>query len=284
MFTLKLNWQLNMGNRSVNRLGWGTRDTDLDEKVAVTNADTTPDYLNPKIAVAGAGFSKAVLNAGGNEQLELTIAPSTILNTAIPYGSFFIPAGSMTPGAEKPFAWEDTQIGAQDQAFRTIVFPPDQSEDEAYFTFATKSNEMDTGDIQFIFQPVWFQKADSSAPSPTEYVSFHITLSRFGYDDDMNINLDPVNASVEIVSAVLDQWHLAYGHTSSGNEYGGRILQADIQGTNPSTGNLNLWQVMLERQSNDGDDTYDENIHCLGLACQYKTDFGNIAQWPNVTS
>lgn len=64
-----------MTQRAVNRKGWGTRDTDV--LVAVTNADTTASYLDSKIAVAGGGIAKAVLNPGGNEQLQLTVAPDT---------------------------------------------------------------------------------------------------------------------------------------------------------------------------------------------------------------
>ena len=48
-----------------------------DELVKITAADTTPDYLNPKIA-AGAGMAKAVLNPGANEQLQLSC---TVVNT-----------------------------------------------------------------------------------------------------------------------------------------------------------------------------------------------------------
>lgn len=58
-----------MTQRAVGRKGWGTRDTDV--LVAVSAADTTPDYLNPKIAVAG-GLTKAIINPGANEQLQIT--------------------------------------------------------------------------------------------------------------------------------------------------------------------------------------------------------------------
>ena len=42
-----------------------------DEKVKATAADTTPNFLSPKLA-AGPGISLAVLNPGGNEQVEIT--------------------------------------------------------------------------------------------------------------------------------------------------------------------------------------------------------------------
>jgi len=42
-----------------------------DKKAAVTLADTTPDILNNKIAVTG-GLSKAVLNPGANEQVQIS--------------------------------------------------------------------------------------------------------------------------------------------------------------------------------------------------------------------
>jgi hypothetical protein len=44
-----------------------------DHKVKVDGADTTPDFLVPKI-VAGAGIALGVLNPGGNEQLQITAA------------------------------------------------------------------------------------------------------------------------------------------------------------------------------------------------------------------
>lgn len=40
-------------------------------KVKATSADTTEDFLNPKIA-AGTGITKTVLNPGANEQVQLT--------------------------------------------------------------------------------------------------------------------------------------------------------------------------------------------------------------------
>jgi hypothetical protein len=63
-------WEWN-GTAWVPPTGLGT-----DEKVKVTAADTTPDFLAPKIA-AGANISLAVLNAGANEQLEIS-APTNI--------------------------------------------------------------------------------------------------------------------------------------------------------------------------------------------------------------
>ena len=42
-----------------------------DEKVKATAADTTPNFLSPKLA-AGPGITLAVLNPGGNEQVEIT--------------------------------------------------------------------------------------------------------------------------------------------------------------------------------------------------------------------
>ena len=42
-----------------------------DELVKVTAADTTPNYLSPKLA-AGAGITLAVLNPGANEQVQIT--------------------------------------------------------------------------------------------------------------------------------------------------------------------------------------------------------------------
>jgi len=44
---------------------------DRDQKVKVTAADTTADFLDPKIAVAG-NLSKSVLFPAGNEQLQIT--------------------------------------------------------------------------------------------------------------------------------------------------------------------------------------------------------------------
>jgi hypothetical protein len=49
-----------------------------DVKVQVTAADTTTDCLNSKVAVAGGGIAKAVLNPGANEQLQLTVAAPVV--------------------------------------------------------------------------------------------------------------------------------------------------------------------------------------------------------------
>jgi hypothetical protein len=45
--------------------------SDEDWKVKVSGADTTPNFLSPKLA-AGPGISLAVLNPGANEQVEIT--------------------------------------------------------------------------------------------------------------------------------------------------------------------------------------------------------------------
>lgn len=51
-------------------------------KVAVTAADTTPDFLNPKTA-SGALITRTVLNPGANEQLQIGITPSVTNGQAI---------------------------------------------------------------------------------------------------------------------------------------------------------------------------------------------------------
>ena len=57
-------------------LEYYTPSADTDEKVGITAADTTPDYLNAKV-VAGTGIGTAVLGAGGNEDLQIN-------NTGLP--------------------------------------------------------------------------------------------------------------------------------------------------------------------------------------------------------
>jgi len=53
-----------------------------DEQVKVTAADTTANYLDPKVAVVAGELTKAVLSPGGNEQLELglpSVGPGPIV-------------------------------------------------------------------------------------------------------------------------------------------------------------------------------------------------------------
>jgi len=57
-------------------LEYYTPSADTDEKVGITAADTTPDYLNAKV-VGGTGIGTAVLGAGGNEDLQIN-------NTGLP--------------------------------------------------------------------------------------------------------------------------------------------------------------------------------------------------------
>ena len=51
-----------------------------DHKVAVDGADTTPNFLSPKLA-AGAGITLTVLNPGGNEQVQIT---ASVTSSATP--------------------------------------------------------------------------------------------------------------------------------------------------------------------------------------------------------
>lgn len=209
-----------------------------------------------------------------------------MLDEAIPYGSFWIPASAFCQAAETddtdPADIRDIQMCSYPQKKTCIVFPDSDPPRQVHFTFASKSNEFNATDLQFIFHPLFFQTADSSAPSPTEVVQFEFGLARFGYDDDMCVEIDYLENMAYMRSNVLDAYHLAYGHSASGNEYGARQLQGSIQGTSPSGTNMNLWDVSFRRSSADVQDTYDNTIYCIGILCQYATNFANIAQWPNV--
>jgi len=64
-------------SKSIGRTGWDTVDTDV--LVKVSAADTTADYLNPKIS-GGTGITTAILNPGANEQLEVSLTPGAYVS------------------------------------------------------------------------------------------------------------------------------------------------------------------------------------------------------------
>jgi len=64
-------------SRSVGRLGWDVQDTDV--LVKVSAADTTANYLNPKIN-AGTGITTSILNPGANEQLDIAVTAGAYIS------------------------------------------------------------------------------------------------------------------------------------------------------------------------------------------------------------
>lgn len=68
--------------------GWIAVATDTDVKVKVTAADTTPGYLDDKVA-AGANITKTVTNPGGDEDLTLALSDTPELTSA---GEFYFGA------------------------------------------------------------------------------------------------------------------------------------------------------------------------------------------------
>lgn len=91
----QLGSNLDLGNNKLINVAPGTNPTDgvnlvqvqdlIDDvvfsgstgRVRISNADTTNNFLFDKIAVTG-GVSKALLNAGGNEQIQLSVADTAI--------------------------------------------------------------------------------------------------------------------------------------------------------------------------------------------------------------
>jgi len=71
---------------------------DLDIKVAASATDTTPDFLFPKMAVAG-NLTKTLLNGGGNEQVQ-------IADSATPQYTFVYLGPATTDGT-----WRISQSG-----------------------------------------------------------------------------------------------------------------------------------------------------------------------------
>jgi len=205
----------------------------------------------------------------------------TELTANYPYKQIFFPAGIMTGAYNKEPTFQALRIAAQDQAFDVWTFPDTDPEKEVHFVWPINKLEIDVSSLEIIVYPVWLQSVDSSAPSPTEYVLWSIAIGNRNYNGDLNFNIDPGGAlETDIQSPVLDQWHFAGGDTSD-TQAGGRIT--GFSGTTPaSASNWNLLQFMVERQSQDILDTYEEEAHLLGVALQYKTNFNNVSQWSYV--
>jgi hypothetical protein len=81
--------------------GSGGAGVTTDDKIRISSADTTNDYLNPKIAVTD-NIIKTILNPAGNEQLQLDIAASIDKKVAFELGilidpdSTYLPANGVT--------------------------------------------------------------------------------------------------------------------------------------------------------------------------------------------
>lgn len=105
---------------------WGTAAAapSLDEKAKVSATDTTTDYLNSKI-VAGTGISKAILNPGANETLEISAtAPS--LGSAIVHSTFLnVKMGdAFTNGLNEEIAYGSNFPDYQEYEY--LRFPEDE--------------------------------------------------------------------------------------------------------------------------------------------------------------
>lgn len=73
-----------MAGLGENCCGGGSGFATGDHKVLVDGADTTPDFLSPKLA-AGAGITLAVLNPGANEQVQINATGSAGVENLIRY-------------------------------------------------------------------------------------------------------------------------------------------------------------------------------------------------------
>ena len=123
-----------MGYRAVNRLGWGTRDTDLDEKVRITTNDTTSKFLNPSI-VAGAGIITTVINPGANEQLQIAASGVPSLEPQ------WIGAGAFAKRSGDAMLFASLQFTSAPNDDVYDIWPfPDTGSQKIYFTVMPPKN------------------------------------------------------------------------------------------------------------------------------------------------
>lgn len=118
-----------MAGLGENCCGGGSGFATGDHKVLVDGADTTPDFLSPKLA-AGPGITLAVLNPGGDEQVEISATAVTEDHKVLVDGADTTPeflAAKLAAGAGitlailNPGANEQVQINATGSALAGVL-------------------------------------------------------------------------------------------------------------------------------------------------------------------
>lgn len=197
------------------------------------------------------------------------------LNTLIPYGQLWLPAGCFTASANLPGIWHPIQINSQEQALDAWECVAG-NQSEMFTLIDLKGAYVNWADPQFRVRPVWFQIADEEAPSPTEYVLWNSAILNViiggSYDRSNNVN------EYSMLSPVLDAWEKSGG---TGADPEAAIGITAINGDAFETAKSNSIMLEIERHSGGGypSDTYGDSAYLLGVGLQYKTNFTNTAQW-----
>jgi len=96
----------------------------LDIKAKVSAADTTTDYLNSKIAVAG-GLTKTILNPGANEQLQIS-APAA--------ADIYVKATA----ADTTASYLDSKLAVSGEFTKSILLPAGNEQVKISSTYKTR--------------------------------------------------------------------------------------------------------------------------------------------------
>lgn len=219
-------------------------------------------------------MSRGVGRLGYGNDTAGAITPAA-LTAAYPYKQIYFPACVMALDAVDPAIFQTIQIGSLEKSFDVITYV-DAANTEVSWNYALKDAALDEADPQFKLFPVWFQALDVADPGDT------VLLEGYIQNCLMTNSLDRTFAAPTgqfITSPTQAQWDVAGGDGTSvensidvDNNYSGDALVAS--GTN-------LLQFQFERHGTDVEgDTYDKEVHMLGVIFQYKTKFANVAQWP----
>ena len=238
----------------------------------VTNQTGVEVTLNPSTSSEIALPSDSVMDIiwdgaewRGEEETPLTPAELTL---AYPYKQIWFPAHVLTPGGVSGPTMQDVQINAQNKTFKVASFSP-TADQSCYATLAFEKFELDTSDPTFRVVPVFFQSAVAS-PSPMQ-VRLTVGIQNTGPEDSLDVSFTTTDTNNWIPT---QQWKLDIYEVF--NE-----VALDVGSTPLSAGGLNFLQIQFSRLGSNGSDTFTGEIHLLGLRVQYKTNFANIAEWPD---
>lgn len=211
------------------------------------------------------------------------LTPST-LNDVYSFGSFWIPAGALTPVNGIPCIIETyDSTGAANHWTWTVAKFLASAKSSAEFTWAFKSDFVGAPDASLKLRcaPIFFTK--TSADSAVNIVRWDIGAVNMVMGDDINIIANTevtMLSTVQPISTTAGQMLINGGDADNKQAVPLTIVNGAV-GTTISSSGLNLLNINLERSSQDSEDTFADDVFLLGINVQFAVDFNNIAEWPD---
>lgn len=203
------------------------------------------------------------------------IATADGLNGAYPYAQIYIGAGAFTQADNDPALFSPArQIGAGENDTEDTWIFAETAKNEIYGRWSFAKLPINLADPQFKIFPEFKQRVDTLKPDPAEFALFEYGIG---------VNVDEVSSiysmfdipALSEVGAELVSFAVGVGDANKS------VAITTISGNGLPLTNINKNNVRfaVTRTPLDASDTFLHDVHFVGMAVQFKTDFNNVAEW-----